>query len=89
MMESLANGCCYFYPTPTYNADFPNGLIEGEDFVIYNSDEDLIEKIEYYLSNEDEMRAIAKNGFNKLLKYHTSEVRAKEFIETCEKYMYD
>ena len=33
------------------------------------------------------MRTIAKNGFNKLLKYHTSEVRAKEFIETCERYM--
>ena len=25
MMESLANGCCYFYPTPNYNVDFPNG----------------------------------------------------------------
>ena len=87
MMESLANGCCYFYPTPTYNVDFPNGLVDGEDFVIYNSDENLVEKIDYYLSHEDEMRIIAENGFNKLLKYHTSEVRAKEFIETCERYM--
>ena len=87
MMESLANGCCYFYPTPTYNVDFPNGLIDGEDFIIYHSAEDLIKKIEYYLSHEDEMRAIAENGFNKLLKYHTSEVRAKEFIATCERYM--
>ena len=33
------------------------------------------------------MTIIAENGFNKLLKYHTSEVRAKEFIETCERYM--
>ena len=89
MMESLANGCCYFYPTPTYNVDFPNGLIDGEDFIIYHSSDDLIDKIEYYLLNEDEMRTIAENGFNKLLKYHTSEVRAKEFIETCERYMYE
>ena len=87
MMESLANGCCYFYPTPSHNVDFPNGLIDGEDFIIYNGNEDLIEKIEYYLGHEDEMKSIAKNGFNKLLKYHTSEVRAKEFIETCERYM--
>ena len=71
------------------NVDFPNGLIDNEDFVIYHSAEDLIKKIEYYLSHEDEMRAIAKNGFNKLLKYHTSEVRAKEFINTCERYMCD
>ena len=87
MMESLANGCCYFYPTPTYNVDFPNGLIDGEDFIIYHSTEDLINKIEYYLSHEEEMKAIAENGFNKLLKYHTSEVRAKEFIAICERYM--
>ena len=87
MMESLANGCCYFYPTPSYNVDFPNGLVDGEDFIIYHSAEDLIEKIEYYLSHETEMKSIAKNGFNKLIKYHTSEVRAKEFIETCERYM--
>ena len=87
MMESLANGCCYFYPTPTYNVDFPNGLIDGEDFVIYKGENDLIKKVEYYLSHEDEMRTIAENGFNKLIKYHTSEVRAKEFIETCERYM--
>ena len=89
MMETLANGCCYFYPTPSYNVDFPNGLIDNEDFVIYHSAEDLIKKIEYYLSHEDEMRTIAKNGFNKLLKYHTSEVRAKELISTCERYMCD
>ena len=87
MMESLANGCCYFYPTPSYNVDFPNGLVDGEDFIIYHSTEDLIEKIEYYLSHETEMRTIAENGFNKLMKYHTSKVRAKEFIETCERYM--
>ena len=89
MMESLANGCCYFYPTPTYNIDFPNGLIDGEDFIIYNGGEDLIDKIDYYLSHEREMRTVAENGFNKLLKYHTSEVRAKEFIETCERYIDD
>lgn len=87
MMESLANGCCYFYPTPSYNIDFPNGLVDGEDFIIYHSAEDLIEKIEYYLSHETEMKSIAENGFNKLIKYHTSEVRAKEFIEICERYM--
>jgi hypothetical protein len=87
MMESLANGCCYFYPKPNYRADFPNGLIDGQDFIIYNTPEDLIERLYYYLNHPDEMRVIAENGFNKLLKYHTSEVRAKEFIETCERYM--
>ena len=87
MMESLANGCCYFYPNPNYRPDFPNGLIDGEDFIIYNTPEDLVERLHYYLNHPDEMRTIAESGFDKLLKYHTSEVRAKEFIETCERYM--
>ena len=87
MMESLANGCCYFYPKPNYRPDFPNGLIDGEDFIIYNTPEDLVERLHYYLNHPNEMRTIAENGFNKLIKYHTSEVRAKEFIDICERYM--
>ena len=87
MMESLANGCCYFYPKPNYRVDFPNSLIDEVDFVIYDTPEELVERLHYYLNHPNEMRTIAENGFNKLLKYHTSEVRAREFINTCERYM--
>ena len=89
MFKSLAAGCCLFLPTPAYNVDFPNGFEGGVNVVIYDkkNPNDLIDKINYYLSNREELRTIAKNGFNKLLKYHTSEVRAREFIETCERYM--
>ena len=57
--------------------------------VIFTPEKDLFDKIDYYLSHEREMRTVAENGFNKLLKYHTSEDRAKEFIETCERYIDD
>ena len=91
MFKSLAAGCCLFLPTPAYNVDFPNGFKDRVDVIIYDKENlnDLIEKIKYYLNNKEELKRIAKNGFNKLLKYHTSEVRAKEFIATCERYMYD
>ena len=89
MFKSLAAGCCLFLPTPAYNVDFPNGFKDGVNVVIYDkrNPNDLIEKINYYLANRDELKRIAKNGFDNLLKYHTSEVRAKEFLETCERYM--
>ena len=89
MFKSLAAGCCLFLPTPAYNVDFPNGFKDKENVVIYDKDNpnDLIDKINYYLNNRDHLKRIAKNGFENLLKYHTSEVRAKEFIETCERYM--
>ena len=91
MFKSLAVGCCLFLPTPAYNVDFPNGFKDGVNVIIYDkkNPNELIEKINYYLNNRDELKRIAKNGFDNLLKYHTSEVRAKEFIETCERYMYD
>ena len=89
MFKSLAAGCCLFLPTPAYNVDFPNGFKDGIDVVIYDKENlnDLVDKIEYYLNNKKELKRIAKKGFENLLKYHTSEVRAKEFIETCERYM--
>ena len=89
MFKSLAAGCCLFLPTPAYNVDFPNGFKDKENVVIYDKENpnDLIDKINYYLNNRGDLKRIAKNGFENLLKYHTSEVRAKEFIETCERYM--
>ena len=89
MIKSLAAGCCLFLPTPAYNVDFPNGFKDGVDIVIYDKENlsDLVDKINYYLNNKDELKIIAKKGFENLLKHHTSEVRAKEFIETCERYM--
>ena len=89
MFKSLAAGCCLFLPTPAYNVDFPNGFKDGVDVVVYDKENlnDLIEKIKYYLNNKEELKRIAKKGFENLLKYHTSEVRAREFINTCERYM--
>ena len=89
MFKSLAAGCCLFAPTPTYNVDFPNGFKDGIDVVIYDKENlnDLVDKIEYYLNNKKELKRIAKKGFENLLKYHTSEVRAKEFLDTCERHM--
>ena len=87
--SGATTGCCLFLPTPAYNVDFPNGFKDKENVVIYDKDNpnDLIDKINYYLNNRDDLKRIAKSGFENLLKYHTSEARAKEFIETCERYI--
>ena len=89
MFKSLAAGCCLFLPTPAYNVDFPNGFKDGIDVVIYDKHNlnDLVNKIEYYLNNKKELKRIAKKGFENLLKYHTSEVRTKEFLDICERHM--
>ena len=63
-----------------FQADFLDEFIPGEDFVYYESEEDLLSKIDYYLTHEDERIAIAKNGHDKVAKKHTFRHRVREMF---------
>lgn len=43
------------------------------------------QKIEYYLSHEEEREEIAKKGHETFLKYHTAEIRANELLKELER----
>lgn len=45
---------------------YMGNLVDGKDLVVYNSDDELIEKINYYLINDEERKRIANNGKNKI-----------------------
>lgn len=64
-----------------YQTDFLDYFIPDEDFVYYDSYEDLMTKVEYYLSHEKERMEIAKNGYEKIKKYHTYKNRLDEILE--------
>lgn len=51
--------------------DFLDFFEPNVDFVYYDSYEDLMEKVEYYLSHDRERQEIASNGYEKVKKYHT------------------
>ena len=63
-----------------YQADLLEHFIPGEDFVYYESDEDLISKCRYYLEHDDERRAIAANGHAKVAAAHTYEDRVRQMF---------
>ena len=84
--ESLANGCLVMYQ-PIEPYIWNNVYRDGEDFVVYNNLDELIDKAKYYISNPEEARKIADRGFTKLLKYHTTTVRGKEFLSLIDKYL--
>lgn len=63
-----------------YQADFLDLFVPGEDFAYYESKEDLLDKIGYYLSHEEERKAIAKNGYEKVKAKHTYRHRVREML---------
>lgn len=64
-----------------YQADFYEHFIPGEDLVLYESQDDLIRKCDYYLHHDAERRQIAANGHGKVSEFHTFEIRLKEIFD--------
>lgn len=63
-----------------YQEDFLEDFTPGVDFDYYESKEDLLQKIHYYLTHEEERAAIAKNGHDKVARAHTYRDRVKEML---------
>ncbi|MBR6770468.1 MAG: glycosyltransferase [Lachnospiraceae bacterium] len=64
-----------------YQQDYLEHFVPGEDFVYYESQDDLLEKAEYYLSHEKERKEIARNGYEKIKAEHTFKHRVDEILE--------
>ena len=64
-----------------YQPDLARHFVPDEDYVYYESREDLLNKIDYYLRHDDERTAIAQNAHDKVTKEHTFDVRVGQIIE--------
>jgi hypothetical protein len=60
--------------------DLPMNITEGEHYVSYGNLEDLVNKIKYYLDNEEERSKISKSGRDFILN-HYSVIRHGENIK--------
>lgn len=65
-----------------YQEEFEEHFVAGEDYDYYSSNEELMEKAEYYLSHEKERAEIAHNGYVKVKQHHTYRHRLEEMMET-------
>jgi spore maturation protein CgeB len=65
-----------------------NGLAElfeiGKEVVVFGDDQELLEKIDYYLAHEQERRAIAEAGFRRTHGQHTYQHRVRQILATLE-----
>ena len=67
-----------------YQAEIPYFFKEGEDLVCFDGIDDLREKVGYYLSHEEERRAIAQNGYQKVKEKHGYIERIWEMLAQIE-----
>lgn len=63
-----------------YQEDFNQFFVPGEDYVYFDSRQDLLTKVEYYLKNDAEREWIAENGLRKIQEQHTYLHRAEEML---------
>lgn len=65
-----------------------NELFEvGKEIVTYESPEEMVEKIEYYMSHEDERIMVAKAGQKRTLRDHTYEKRMQQLDEILKRHL--
>ncbi len=73
-------GCGGFLLT-NYQAEISYYFKDGEDLVCFDGIEDLKKKADYYLTHEDERRAIAQNGYDKVKNGHSYVDRIMEMMD--------
>ena len=66
-MEIMASGG---FLLTNFQSDLLRHFTPDKDFVYFENKTDLLNKINYYLSNETEREKIAKSGYEKVLKHY-------------------
>lgn len=67
-----------------YQAEIPYFFEEGKDLVCFDGIEDMREKVEYYLTHEEERYAIAENGHRKVKEQHNYIERIRTMLDLVE-----
>ena len=65
-----------------YQTEIPEYFIPGEDIVLYDSPESLMQLVDYYLQHDNERCEIAHNAFMKTKENHTYVKRIELMLES-------
>lgn len=64
-----------------FQAELPELFEEDKDFVCFDGEEDLVQKTLYYLEHEKERQEIARNGYEKVKKLHSYQMRLQQMLD--------
>ncbi|MBI5407934.1 MAG: glycosyltransferase [Nitrospirae bacterium] len=83
----IAVACGAFYMCQ-YVDGIEDIFMPDKEIVTFQTEEEMVEKIKYYIKNDDLRMTIARAGQERVLKEHTYEVRARQLIEIVEKALF-
>ena len=75
--------CAGGFCLTNFQAEIPEYFSINEDLVVYDSQQDLLSKISYFLSHEDERKTISQNGQKKVIENYTYEIQLKKILTIC------
>lgn len=67
-----------------YQPELAEQFEDGRELALFGSQEELLDKIMYYLSHEEERLEVARRGFQKVQRLFAYEVRVKQMLELVE-----
>lgn len=79
-LRVIEGSACGSFQLTNFQADLPNRFEVGKEIASFETWEEAVEKINYYLQNEDERKSIASAGYQRFLKDHTLQKRFKEMF---------
>ncbi len=63
-----------------WQPELAENFTDGRDLVLFESTEDMLKKIDYYLKHDSERNMIACNGYERVEKYFSYEVQVKKIL---------
>lgn len=78
-------GCGGFLIT-NYQQELMEYFQIGQDLETYGSKQELLDKVQYYLSHDEERKQIALNGYEKVSKLHSYVQRIEEMLEIVQRH---
>ena len=64
-----------------YQTELAENFVDGEELVLFESEEDLLEKVDYYLNHDEERQEIAYRGWKKTCEEYSYQRRSARMLE--------
>src|SRR3989344_3058056 len=75
-------GACNSFTLCEYAPDYDNYFDEGKDIVFFKNQEELLNKVKYYLAHDKEREKIAKAAYSRVVREYALQTELKNFIKS-------